>query len=1228
MGIIKNIRSTTLWMFVWVLFCVLAVSGDVEAANSASVKKLFANPPRQYSSGPLWVWNDMLTEEQIISTMRDLAGQKVKQVFVHPRPGLMTPYLSADWFRLWKTALKEAERLDMNVWIYDENSYPSGFAGGLVPDAMPESRGRGLHISEEKKPPKLSDDIIAVYRPTDKGYENVTEAIRSGEKMPESNYLVASVRRAGNSPWYGGKCYVDLLYPGVTEKFLAITMDAYRKEVGDQFGKRIPGAFTDEPQLRPAGGLPWTNDFPQVFEKRWGYRLTDHLPSLTRPIGDWRRVRHNYYQVMLEMFIERWGKPYYEYCQRNGLEFTGHYWEHEWPNCVGVPDNMAMYAWHQRPAIDTLMNQYREDTHAQFGNARAVRELSSVANQLGRRRTLCEAYGAGGWDLRFEDMKRIGDWLYVLGVNTLNEHLSYITIRGARKRDHPQSFSYHTPWWKAYHVMAGYFTRLSLVLSQGEQINQVLLIQPTTTAWMYQADSSQRARLSDIGNQFQEMVLSLERAQVEYDIGCEDIIARHGSIKAAMLEVGKRQYDTIVLPPLTENLNAKVMDLLEAYLKAGGTVICCGPPPAPVDGRLSERGKKASRHSGWSRLDPAAVPRKLLTRPAKGLTILRNEDDKGILFHHRRQMDDGEFLFLVNSSITAPSSGTIWSTSQGIEQWDLQTGKISKHAFTKLWNGSIKAEFQLPPCGSLLLFLTKKSRNPAPPEAEIASEIQAKRPPIARRMEHNVLTLDYVDVTAGGEIKKNIYSYRANQFAFQQNGMGRNPWDSAVQFRDELIKKKFPADSGFVATYRFTIEKQVPNELYIVIERPDLYSIKCNGKAVKAIKGSWWLDKSFGKINIKTAAKVGENTVTIKASPFTIYHELEPAYVLGDFALKATDSGFVIVPDRPLGLDHRRDTHGTNPDGSMWLSNGIDFRSESKNDGDPFIIFDLGGAVDLRNIKIWNYNETNLTGRGVKQVQITGSATGKNGSFNITIGTFNIDQATGGSASPKTLSIGATGVRFVKFDILSNHNGVTFPTNDGSNDNAFVGLSEVQFFGIPNSITKPMQISTVAIYDVSSELTRGFNRRATFLVDDSGLSINGWNQQGHPFYAAGVSYTQKFEVPQPKGRYQVQLPHWYGSVAEIIVNGKPAGYIGYQPWQCDVTPLVKRGTNKIEIVVIGTLKNTLGPHHAGQTLGAAWPNMFHRGPEKGPPPGNQYHTVGYGLFKPFVLKNTIKRAQR
>ncbi len=124
------------------LLLAAAVQMPGVAGELADVKAIFANPPREYSSGPLWVWNDMLTEDQIRSTLHDLAGQHVKQAWVHPRPGLMTPYLGKDWFRMWNVALEEAERLDMNIWIYDENSYPSGFAGGLVPEAMPESRGK------------------------------------------------------------------------------------------------------------------------------------------------------------------------------------------------------------------------------------------------------------------------------------------------------------------------------------------------------------------------------------------------------------------------------------------------------------------------------------------------------------------------------------------------------------------------------------------------------------------------------------------------------------------------------------------------------------------------------------------------------------------------------------------------------------------------------------------------------------------------------------------------------------------------------------------------------------------------------------------------------------------------------------------------------------------------------------------------------------------------------
>ncbi len=860
---------------------------------------------------------------------------------------------------------------------------------------------------------------------------DVSSAARTGTLPAQGRYVTANIQRAPNRGWHGERSYVDLLYPGVTEKFLEVTMAAYRRELGSEFGKRIPGAFTDEPEIRPAGGLPWTDDLPAQFEKRWGYPLTANLASLNQPSGDWRKVRHNYFSVLNQLFIERWARPYYEWCERNGLAFTGHYWDHEWPKCGAVPSNMAMAAWQQIPGIDCLMNQYREDTNAQFGNVRMVRELASVANQLGRRRTLCEIYGAGGWDLRFEDMKRIGDWLGVLGVNLFDEHLSYVSLRGARKRDHPQSFSYHEPWWDVYHVNASYLTRLSFAMSQGEQINRVLVLEPTTTAWMYQGDE---AALKTLGAAFFQFLLGLESAQVEYDLGDEDILARHGRSAGPSLTVGRRDYSTVVLPPGTENLDTRTVELLEEFLRRGGTILSCVEPPTRVDGAPSTRGAQLAAIRGWQRVEPAAVATRLLssTQGDDGFAITRGHDDRGILLHQRRQLPDGELLLLVNTNIEHPSAGSIASRARGAEVWGLDDGKVRPYPFS-VTHAGMTTRFELPPSGSLLLFLSRAALKPAPVPTPTTTFAAAKGPMEIRRIAPNVLTLDHVDITAGGETKRDLYYYQAGQFAFQKNGMERNPWDSAVQFRDDLIKKTFPAGSGFEAGYRFSIEGEIPAGLTFVLERPDLYTITCNGQPVAARKGEWWLDKSFGRIDLSRAAKTGENIVTVRASPFSLFHELEPAYVLGEFALRSTDKGFVIAPAQLL--DARR-----------------------------------------------------------------------------------------------------------------------------------------------------------------------------------------WNEQGLPFYSQGMAYRSRFQIGPRHGRYTVSLPAWYGSVAKVMVNGRDAGVISSPPWECDVTDAVKAGANTVEVIVIGTLKNTLGPHHGNPATGSAWPRNFQTAPKGGQPRGSEYSTIGYGLFEPFVLK--------
>jgi hypothetical protein len=564
----KSFKPIVLPLLVLVLTqCQNVTTLPLEEDSFSEIANYFENPPIDYSTGPFWVWNDVVTEEIIDTQMQAFKDKNMLQLFIHPRPGLITEYLSEEWFELTRYALEKAEELGMKIWIYDENSFPSGFAGGHVQAKMPESYNQGgvidLRRGNNIDPDKYDDYIIILKKSGDE-FELL-------HQMPENfsnDYYAFEVLTEAESGWYGGFPYVDLLIPGVTETFIEITMTGYEDVMGDEFGKRVPGVFTDEPNIAPRGGtgVRFSPVLFTAFEDRWGYDLKMHLPSLFEEVGDFRKVRYNYYRLLLELFIERWAVPWYEYTESQNLKWTGHYWEHGWPSPHHGGDNMAMYAWHQVPGIDMLFNTFSERPD-QFGNVRAVKELSSVVNQMGRKRALSETYGGSGWELDFKDMKRNGDWQYTLGVNFMNQHLSYMTLKGRRKGDFPQSFLTHAPYWEDYDVLAQYYARLSLALSNGQQVNYTLIIEPTTTAWMYYSPTVENENMTEIEESFRELVDNMEKLQLEYDLGAENIIKNNGTVNDSKFHIGLRHYNRIILPPNFENIDEEIWSLLREYVQ-------------------------------------------------------------------------------------------------------------------------------------------------------------------------------------------------------------------------------------------------------------------------------------------------------------------------------------------------------------------------------------------------------------------------------------------------------------------------------------------------------------------------------------------------------------------------------------------------------------------------------------------------------------------------------------
>jgi len=1018
-----------------------------EGPTIESVFRDFQAPPAEFRSAPLWVWNDRVTETQIDEQMADFKAKGIGGLFVHPRPGLITPYLSEEWISLFKYAVETGRKLGMKVWIYDENSYPSGFAGGHVPAVMPDAVRSGLRMRKAEALPGRGEPApLLVLRKTGTGYEDITAKIGT-EAFGKGDYRIFDIIRQKPNPWYGGFTYVDIMRPEVTAKFLEVTMEPYRKAFGADFGGVVPGVFQDEAEINPAGDgkLPSVNWTPRLFEAfktKWGYDLPPLLPELFEDEGGGETVRHDFYATLLDLLMEGWAKPYYEYCAKYGLAFTGHYWEHEWPRPVVNPDNLAFAAWAHMPGIDILMNDFTRTRTAQFGNARAVKEIRSAANQNGRTRTMSETYGAGGWDLTFFDQKRIADWEFALGVNFINQHLSYVTIMGARKRDHPQSFSYHEPWWPYYKAMGDYLGRLSVVTSSGRQDNKILVLEPTTSAWMLYTPVGKGEKWQALGKTFQDFVNELEAAQVEYDLGSEDTLKNQGRVGGRVLGLGKAAYDLVILPPGMRNVEASTVRILKEFAAAGGRVLSFGPLPQYVDGRAAGdfRALDEKEPQTWTVVPEGTGPEKIfdILPAAYAFTVEKAAGADNLLFHHRRVFSDGDLLFLANTDPKNAVSGTIVSDRfRSAEKWDAFAGTKALY-LTEKQKGKSAVSFELPPGGSLLLSLKPgKGGKGTRASSEVPASIEAGATSVTR-LEPNVLTLDYCDLTVSGRTERDLYFYDAQLKTFKAHGLDRNPWDSAVQFKTNILDKDhFPAGSGFSAAFPFEIAAGTNFALIqAVVERPGLFRVSVNGKIVEPLPGQWWLDKAFGLFDIGAHLRAGRNTITLTAAPFSIHAELEPIYLRGDFGVEAVDKGFRIVPAVPL-------------------------------------------------------------------------------------------------------------------------------------------------------------------------------------------TIAGWKSQGLPFYGQTVGYAKSLTLPaapSPKDDYEVELGTWAGAVAEVKVNGKSAGMIAFAPYRFRITDFLTAGENKVEVIVCGTLKNTLGPFHNDPRLGQAWPGQFQQGAKGGHPPGAKYSQVEYGLFEDFKIK--------
>ncbi len=555
----------------------------------------------EYRSIPFWSWNDKLEKDELIWQIQWMKEQGFGGYFMHARGGLITEYLSQDWFDCIEACVDAGEKLNMESWAYDENGWPSGFVGGkLLEDS--ENHDRYLTFSYGT----YDDNAFVSY-------------LDNGEKLIRiTSETDGNILNIYNNV---GVSSVDILNPEVVDKFIEETHEKYKEKLGEKFGKLLKGFFTDEPQYYRYH-TPYTKVINKYYFDKYGEDIMDGIGLLFVEKEGYRTFRYRYWKCMQELMLENFAKKVYDWCDNSGVQLTGHFieenrLEYQMMCCAGI---MPFYEYEHICGIDNLGRK--------ISSSAVPKQVSSVARQLGKKRVLTETYAACGWDVTPNELRRIAEWQYVNGVNLMCQHLLPYSEHGQRKRDYPAHFSWANPWVRHdFKTFNDYFARLGYLLGESNEVVNVALFSPIRSLYFdYKRDNL--GGLKELDNDYLNLSNELSAKNIPYHIVDETIMSKHACIKNGKLVVGKCAYDYIVFPK-TITMDKTTETLLSEFYNQGGKFLFTNGVPEYLEGELYKYSFK--NNTNWDEIY-ASQPYTIDNKNTDIQSTYREHDGKNFIY--------------------------------------------------------------------------------------------------------------------------------------------------------------------------------------------------------------------------------------------------------------------------------------------------------------------------------------------------------------------------------------------------------------------------------------------------------------------------------------------------------------------------------------------------------------------------------------------------------------------
>ena len=845
----------------------------------------------EYRPLPFWSWNDKLELEELKKQIHWMYENGMGGYFMHARGGLKTPYLSHEWMNCIDVGASEGMQKGMEAWIYDENGWPSGFAGGKL---LQKEENRDCYLTYSIG--EYDKKAFVVYDMEGEELKRIRAPV-GGECL--NVYLHVSASTA------------DILNKEVVEQFLQETHEKYVEFYGKSFAEKIQGFFTDEPQYY-RWQTAYSRVMPQEYAKRYGEELLDGLGLLFVEKAGYRKFRYRYWYTMQQLMLDSFGKQLYQWCEEHQVKLTGHYVEEatlgmQMTCCAGI---MPFYEHMHMPGIDWLGRN--------ANNEIPIRQVVSVAQQMGKKQVLTESFGCCGWDVTPTELRWIMDFQYVGGVNRMCQHLLPYSEHGQRKKDHPVHFSKINPWIeKGFKPFNDYCTRFGYLLANSLEIVNVAMLHPVRSAYLdFCYVPEEGYGVADLDRKFYEQQRMLSQAQIPFHFLDETLLENHGFVEHGQIGCGLCKYDYLVIPTCY-TMGKHTEHLIRQYVNNGGKLLLLDEKPMYLEGEAYEYSYLKSNVT-FEEL-AQTLPYQLKQKSSTVHSSLRVWNGQYVLCIQNYGMEQTKVSYKLSDGFS------------GFEKWDLFQMKSE----------IITTEVTLKPMESCVLVFSKASvPEQVPkqilhlsPEAEVISATE------------NFLTLDVAQ--------------------YSKDGISYSEELPCMGIFQQLLEERY--QGTVYLKYTFDVQTK-PSEMSLIIEKNKEMHIEVNGQEI-ILGETWERDHQFARGDVSPWIREGKNEVVIAQSFFQsedVYYalfgegvteslrnclvydtEIEAIYLAGDFGVY----GKKMVPGETPGVLLGFDFFITEP--SKTVKNLI-------TDGYPF----FSGTIILHRTLELKQRETILEFQG------------------------------------------------------------------------------------------------------------------------------------------------------------------------------------------------------------------------------------------------------------------------